>query len=153
MALQNGDLSSHVAPKLLLVYEGALGFCTDTKKYDKAASRHQWEKAWQHWELNELMVRQILWLFHKKDVRTEVVTFLHRDFATELRHQLDEMDLPVHRVWSTTPESLGRQIAYMPDLACVYDPEPERWLMYGGKGRLITSALQLGEDVGYGLAL
>ena len=96
------------------------------------------------------MVRQVLWLFHRKDVSTEIVTFLHPDFATEVKYLLDVNDIPVHRVWATTPENLGRQIAYMPDLACVYDPEPERWLMYGGKGRFLTSATQLGEDVGYG---
>lgn len=148
--MQNGDLSNRVSPRVLLVFEGALGFCTDQKKFDKAIARKSWGRSVRFWELNELMVRKILWLFHKKDVRTEVVTFLPAQFADELAEWLDEMDLPVHRVWSTTPEALGRQIAYMPDLACVYDPEPRRWLAYGAKGRFLTSVSQLGEDIGYG---
>lgn len=144
----NGDLSNQVSARILLVFEGALGFCTDEKRFSKAASRGNWERAIGYWELNELMMRRILWLFHKKDVHTEVVTFLE-GFGDEIAELLETHDLPVHRVWSTTPEHLGRQIAYMPDLACVYDPEPQRWLMYGGKGRFLTSAAQVGDDVGY----
>jgi hypothetical protein len=146
--VQNGDLSNKMSPKVLLVFEGALGFCTDPKKFDKAMVRGNWERAVGYWELNELMMRRILWLFHRKDVRTEVVTFYSPGFADEVATRLEAADLPVHRVWSTSPGHLGRQIAYMPDLACVYDPEPQRWLMYGGKGRLLTSFTQLGEDVG-----
>lgn len=149
--MQNGDLSNQVSARILLVFEGALGFCIDDKKYQKAATRKNWERAAEYWELNELMMRRILWLFYKKDVHTEVVTFLDTPaggFVDELAGRLDASDLPIHRVWATTPEHLGRQIAYMPDLACVYDPEPERWLMYGSKGRFLTSVAQLGEDVG-----
>lgn len=147
--LQNGDLSNKVSPRVLLVFEGALGFCTDRRKFDKAVQRGHWDRANACWEYNELLLRQILWLFHKKNVRTEVVTFLPAEFADTLKLAFDAMDLPIHRTWSTTPEWLGRQIAYMPDLACVYDPEPKRWLMYGGKGRLLTRSTQLGEDVGH----
>ena len=147
--MQNGDLSNQVSARVLIVFEGALGFCTDEKKFKKAADRGNWERAAECWELNELMVRRILWLFYHKDVHTEVVTFLPSGFADELAELLeDKYDLPVHRVWASTPELLGRQIAYMPDLARVYDPEPQRWLMYGGKGRFLTSVSQVGEDIG-----
>lgn len=149
MAVQNGDLSNKVSPRILLVFEGALGFCSNEKKFAKAAAKQDWERALSFWEFNELLIRQILWLFHRRDVNTEIVTFKPEGFATELRYRLDTMDIPVHRVWSTSPENLGRQIAYMPDLACVYDPEPERWLMYGSKGRLLSRATELGSEVGY----
>lgn len=148
--MEHGDLSNKVSPRLLLVFENALGWCTDKTKCEKELKRQHWEKSFGYWTWNELMLRQILWLFHKKDVRTEVVTFMGEGFADCIKFELDALDIPVHRVWSTTPESLGRQIAYMPDLACVYDPEPSRWLMYGSKGRFIEHANQLGEDVGYG---
>jgi hypothetical protein len=148
--MEHGDLSNKVSPRILLVFENAMGFCTDRAKFDKAVKRKHWDAASGLWDFNELMMRQILWLFWKKDVRTEVVTFLPGEFADLLLLRFDEIDLPIHRVWSTTPESLGRQIAYMPDLACVYDPEPSRWLMYGSKGRFLQHAAQLGEDVGHG---
>lgn len=148
--MEHGDLSNKVSPRILLVFENALGFCTDRNKFEKTHKRQHWEKSFGYWQFNDLALRQILWLFHKKDVRTEVVTFLSEGFAGVLKTELDVLDIPIHRVWSTTPESLGRQIAYMPDLACVYDPDPSRWLMYGGKGRFLSAVTQLGEDVGYG---
>jgi hypothetical protein len=145
--MQNGDLSNHVAPRLLLVFEGALGFCTDRPKYDKAARKGRWEEAAGYWERNELCCRRILWLYHRKDVAIEIVTFLGEPFAAELKYWLDSLDLPIHRVWATTPENLQRNIEYMPDLACVYDPEPRRWLMYGGKGRYLTDINKIGEGL------
>ncbi len=151
--MERGDLSNKVSPRILLIFENALGFCTDKNKHDKAIKKKNWDRAVALWDFNEIMVRQILWLFHKKDVRTELVTFYPPDFADGLKIALDFMDLPIHRVWSSTPESLSRAIAYMPDLACVYDPEPTRWLTYGSKGRFLSSATQLGQDVGYGQQL
>jgi hypothetical protein len=148
--MEHGDLSNKVSPRVLLVFENAIGFCADRKRFDRELGRGHWDRACACWDFNELILRQILWLFHKKDVRTEVVTFQPPGFADELAQRFEEIDLPIHRVWSTTPESLGRQIAYMPDLACVYDPEPSRWLMYGSKGRFLQHAAQLGEDVGHG---
>lgn len=147
--MEHGDLSNKVSPRVLLVFENAVGFCIDRTQFEKELKRKHWDRALSYWDFNELMLRQILWLFHKKDVRTEVVTFLPAGFADVLMLGFDKIDLPIHRVWSTTPENLGRQIAYMPDLACVYDPEPARWLMYGSKGRFLTHAGQLGEDVGH----
>ena len=147
--MEHGDLSNKVSPRVLLVFENALGYCVDMSKSDKYLAKKNFTRAFGYWDFNEMILRQILWLFHKKDVRTEVVTFIPGDFVDEIKVALDELDIPVHRVWCTTPENLGRQIAYMPDLACVYDPEPQRWLMYGSKGRFLTSATQLGEDVGY----
>jgi hypothetical protein len=148
--VEHGDLSNKVSPRVLLVFENALGYCTDMSKSDKYLAKKNYTRAFGYWDFNEMLLRQILWLFHKKDVRTEIVTFIQGDFVDEIKVALEEMDIPVHRVWCTTPENLGRQIAYMPDLACVYDPEPIRWLMYGSKGRFLTTATQLGEDVGYG---
>jgi len=104
---------------VLLVFENALGFCTDKTKFEKELKRQHWEKSFGYWQFNDLMLRQILWLFHKKDVRTEVVTFNGESFAGCIKQELEVLDIPIHRVWWTTPESLGRQIAYMPDLACV----------------------------------
>ena len=91
------------------------------------------------------MVRRILWLFFKKNLNIEVVTYLGDDFAEELAEWLDDEMVPVSRVWSTTPDALSRNIAYMPDLHTVYDPDPERWLAYGSKGRFISDINMLGD--------
>jgi hypothetical protein len=91
------------------------------------------------------MVRRILWLFHKKDVHIEIVTYLGDEFAEALADWLDDEQVPVSRVWSTTPERLARGIAYMPDLHTVYDPEASRWLSYGSKGKYLTDVNQVGD--------
>jgi len=143
--MKGGDLSNEVTPRILLVWEGALGFCSDDRKYQKAVRKGQWDKAITYWYLNDMMVRRIDWLFYKKNVRIEVVTFTSDDLAGEIAGLLDGENVPVSRVWYTTPEILSRKIAYMPDLAVVYDPEPHRWAAYGAKGRFITGVNQLGE--------
>jgi hypothetical protein len=133
--MKNNDLSSSVTPRILLVAEGALIYSVNTK-----AKRFR-----QQWALYDLMVRRILWLFHQKDVRIEIVTYLGDEIAEQLAEWLDDEMVPVSRVWSTSPESLARGIAYMPDLALVYDAEAERWLTYGAKGRYLTDVGQFGE--------
>jgi hypothetical protein len=143
----NGDLDNKVSPRLLLVFEGALGIKTDGPGFDRAVRKHRWAQVMDCWELNELMARRLLWLYYNRDVNYEIVTFLGDDFARELSLWINDVGLPVHRVWATTPDKLGRTIAYMPDLACVYDPEPTRWLMYGGKGRFLERVSQIGEGM------
>lgn len=143
----NGDLSNKVAPRLLLIFEGALGFCTDRPKFDKAVKKKHFDEAVGYWERNEFCCRKILHLYHKRDVNFEVVTFLGEGFAAELTYWIGNLDLPIHRVWSTTPENLARNIAYMPDLACVYDPEPSRFMAYGAKGRYLSDINQIGEGL------
>lgn len=143
--MEKGDLSNKVSPRILLVFEGALGFCRNETKAARLYRKGRHQQALnEYWLLNETMVHRILWLFHKKDITFEVVTFLGHEFAVELKYWLDSLDIPVHRVWETTPTNLGRSIAYMPDLSYVYDPDPERWLMYGAKGVFLQDVNQIG---------
>lgn len=142
-----GDISNKVSPRILLVFEGALGLCTDTHKLDKALAKGKVMTAVKLFELNQLALHVLDYLYWKKDINIEVVTFLGEEFAEELAALLDERSVPVHRVWSSTPDALARRIAYMPDLAVVYDPEPARWLAYGAKGRYLQDVRQIGEGL------
>jgi hypothetical protein len=142
--MKYGDLSSRISPRLLLVAEGALIGLADDKQYDKWVARNRWDKAMDCWFINEMMARQILYLYWKKDINIELVTFVSEEFCRELRQRMDREQLPVSNVWYTTPTLLARRIAYMPDLAYVYDPDPDRWLLYGSKGRYIQKETQLG---------
>lgn len=143
----HGDLSNRVSPRIVLVFESALGFCSDDRKFARHWGHGRWDKAAQFWDLNELCARRLLWLYHKRDLNIEVVTFLGpQEWADAINEELLS-ELPLHRVWATTAVDLGRKIAYMPDLAMVYDPDPARWLMYGGKGRFLTSVHQIGEGM------
>jgi hypothetical protein len=144
--MKHGDLSNRVSPRVLLVFEGSLGYLEDKdrKAYMKFAGRGRWYRAVRLWKLDEMYVRQILYLYWKLDYNVEIVTFLGDSFAAELSDYLADEQVVVHNVWASTPTLLARKIAFMPDLSRVYDPDPERWLTYGGKGTYIRSHTQLG---------
>ena len=137
------DLSNKPAPKVLLVFEGAVGFCTDSKRFERMMKKEKWAPAMECWQPNELMIRRILYLFHKKNITFEVVTFLPDRFAAHLREWLDDLDVPIHRVWSSTPDKLARALSYMPDVLHVYDPDPSRFMRYGSKGSWLQDINQI----------
>ena len=144
--MRDGDLSNRVTPRVLIVFEGAIGVLLDEKKFGKYMRKAKYAKAMQCWGLNDIIVRRLLWLYWQKDITIEVVTFLGNEFCQELNTWLNDT-IVCHRIWATDPYDLGRKIAYMNDLACIYDPEPERWLMYGAKGRFLDSVTRIGEGL------
>jgi hypothetical protein len=135
-------------PKIVLVFEGALGFIdrNDRRKFDRQIRRKRWHEAAELWVLHPLMMQKIWDVAKRLSLTLEVVTFAGpQEFGEALEYRLqDTEELPVHRVWATRPELLARKIAYMPDLAAIYDPDAARWLTWGGKGRIITDVNQLG---------
>jgi len=144
--MQHGDISNESAPRILLVFEGAVGFLPDikVKDYQRAVRRHAWDDAVSCWELSEPILRRILDLVLRRNLAVEVVTFISQPFADVLAARLDEEDVPVRRVWYSTPGRLSRRLAYMPDVAAVYDPDEAHVFTYGSKGRVLVDPNQLG---------
>jgi hypothetical protein len=145
--MERGNLASGTCPRIGIIWEGAIAVCTDTKRFAKLAAKQRFNEGLSYWQPVELVVRKLLWLYHKKSVNLEVITFLpieDGDFEAELGLWLDRQGIPVYGIMQTTPEWLARQIAYMPDLVKIYDPAPERWAMYGGKGEYLDKVEQLG---------
>lgn len=146
--MRNGDLSNEVVPKILLVFEGALGMIlqSDRRKFDRYIAKGRWQEAVALWHINPKMALKIWDVTRRLSMNLEIVTFQGPvEFGRELEIRLqDEEDLPVSRVWATTVTLLSRKIAYMPDLMRIYDPNPERQLTWGGKGQIITTEDQLG---------
>ena len=145
--MKDGDLDNVTVPRIILVFEGAVGFLPDSnqKAYDKAVLKQRWDEAISCWELNELMLRKIWDLTFRKSVTVEIVTFISQPFADVLAARLDEEDMPVRRVWFSTPGRLSRMLAHMVDVTTVYDPDESHVFTYGSKGRVITDVNQLGE--------
>jgi len=141
-----GNLSNEVRPRVLLVFEGALGFLSDkrVKEFNRCCSEGMWGEGWGLWELNDLMMRKIWDVVQRQMIQVEVATlFIPEDFcdvaATGLQETLDDHGLPVSRVFAMEAPRLAREIMFMPDLACVYDANPETAACYGTKGRLLRN--------------
>jgi hypothetical protein len=143
--MHKGDLSNEVIPRILLVFEGAVGYLPDERKkaFDKAMSKRHWDDAVALWELNDLMLRKIWDIMFRQHRDLDIITYLGKEFADMLAARLDEEDVPVRSVWATTPAILARKIALMPDVAAIYDPDPEHQFTYGSKGRVLQSVHDL----------
>lgn len=143
-----GDISNAVQPRLLLVFEGALGHIEGdaVQEFNTLATRGKWREAWDLWTLHELMMGKIWNVTQKQFIQTSVVTFVHDSplAGAGLQAVLDSHGLPVSEVLAMTPQRLAREVAFMPDVARIYDANPESWAMYGRKGVALTNVNDYG---------
>lgn len=147
--MKHGDLSSEVVPRLVLVFEHALAFIggDEWKAFQRDLKRHRWDQAADQWDINPLMAAKIWDVTKRQSFQLDIVTFLSQEkqFEYALEHRLTEVEeLPIHRVMAWTEDKLAQRIAYMPDLARIYDPDQRRALRWGSKGRFISDVNQLG---------
>lgn len=139
--MKNGDISNEVVPRLALVFEGLVGVLSSPREQAVEAlarKAKRWKRAVSAYSLNDPMVRRIWDTTWRLGFNIDVVTFLGEGFCSALRERLEDEDqLPISKVWASTPQRLSREIAYMPELAAIYDPDPSHRFTYGGKGRII----------------
>ena len=147
--MRYGDLSSKVVPRLIVVFEGAVGILPESKKkaYDKCVKRDKWADAIDLFEINENVADRITWLMVKRDVSLSLVTWMPEAAAIFIEERMDYENIPIRGCFSATPQILTRQLAYEPDVMTVYDPDPAHILTYGSKGACLTSASQIGEGL------
>lgn len=145
--MRNGDLSNVVVPRLVLVFEGALGFLPEHEvgRFNAFGSRGQWDLAWGVWDLDDLACRKIWDVTFRQSYQLEVVTYVApEEAAPALAERLDEESLPITRVTASTPARMARRLAYAPDIAYVYDANRENAFKYGSRGGYMRSIHQLG---------
>lgn len=144
--MKYGDLSNVVSPRIIIVFEGAVGSLPDgkTEEYDKAVKKNNWFRAARLFDLNELMLQKLLYLSRRKNINISLVTWMPDDAAMEISDMMHENSVPVRGCFSSTPAQLARMLPYNPDVACVYDPVPEHILMFGSKGEVLTDPNQVG---------
>jgi hypothetical protein len=143
----NGNLSNVVTPRLVLVFEGALGFLPTAKvgEYNRLGSEGKWDQAARCWDLHALMMLKIWDVVWRQSVQIEVVTYAGPpEFAESLQERFDEEGLPISRTLSSTATRMARRLSYAPDIAYVYDADPKHAFTYGGKGRYLRSVHELG---------
>lgn len=145
--MQYGDLSNEVVPRILVQYEGIIGYLSADKVdlYNRLGSRGHWRAAIELWELDPLALAKLNDLIIRRSIKVEVVSFvMPREGAQALAERFDEESVPVSRVVASTPDRTARRLAYAPDIARVYCSDPAHALMCGGKGYQVTSVHQLG---------
>lgn len=141
--MQGGDISNQVVPRLVIVFENLLGILPNKTAEAKAASFlkfKRWNRAVNVFEINEALARRIWDVTWRFDFSVDVITYVSEEFAEAVEKRLEREDIPVRSVWYTEPQVLARKLAYMPQVACVYDPNPHHQFTYGSKGRILDPA-------------
>jgi hypothetical protein len=138
-----GNISNVVQPRVLLVFEGALGFISGdaVSDFNREASVGHWLPAWKMWEMNELMARKIWDVTRRQNINVALITYVSDDqvAAVGLQEWADEARLPITECWADTPQRFARELSYMPDVACVYDASASTCAALGSKGRLLKN--------------
>jgi len=148
--MQKGDLSNSVAPRHVVVFEGGIATLplVNASDFDKAMKRKRYWEAINFWEWNPHVLGQIERVVRTMGVNIEVCTWIKSDeyagFAMAIADELDKINIPVRSVWESSPNELARALAYINDIACIYDPDPAHVLTFGKRGVYLTSPNQIG---------
>lgn len=145
--MKGGDLSNVVVPRIVLVFEGALGFLPASRvsSFNTLGSTGHWYEAARCWDLNDMMMRKIWDVTYRQSFQLEVVTYAGPpELAESLQERFDDEGLPISRTVASTASRMARRLSYAIDIAYVYDVDPQHVMMYGGRGRHLTNVNQLG---------
>lgn len=139
--MQGNDLSNIIVPRLVVVWENLVGLSPDKRtdaKISRALKRKRWQQAVDLFEVNDVLVRHIWDITMRQSYEFEAVTWLPEQTVEPIEAWLDRHDIPIRRVWNSTPGVLSRSLAYKPAVALVYTPDPEHRFTFGSKGRVIS---------------
>lgn len=130
-----------------MVFEGALGTLPEDEvgRFNALGSAGRWYDAAHLWEFDDLMARKIMDVTYRQGFELECVTYAGpQAFADELYERFGWENLPIRRCVATTADVMARRVSYAPDIAAVYDANPETQFMYGSKARPLHSIHDLG---------
>ena len=140
--MEKGDISNEVVPRLCLVFEGLVALLPPKLARRETVARKlgQWKRVINYYEPNEEMAKRIWDLTTRFSFQLECVTWYPVDTVEHIKSWIDDQDLPISRVFNSTPVLLSRSIAYRPNLAAIYDPDPSHRFTYGSKGRIVLDS-------------
>jgi hypothetical protein len=137
-----GELSSETLPRVYVVFEGLIGLLSNTKDRTAeilARKRKKWDQAADCYQLNiqtSQGIRDLYWVRH---FRVDVITFIDPGFVSAIRNKLDSRNLLFGDVHYYDTDSLMADLTYDPAVLAVLDPEPNRILTWGSKGRYCSA--------------
>lgn len=144
--MKGNDLSNVVASRIIVVFEGLLGWLDAGKvdEYTKHVAEEHWNSAVSCFTFNNDVINRILYLTWKSNYNIHVVTWFPQQAADVIADRLDSLSIPVRSVFSSTPEDMAKMLVYNNDITCIYDPVPQHVLTFGSKGYLVTNANEIG---------
>lgn len=144
--MHKGDIDNKVTPRLLLVFEGALGNLPkeSERSHKRAMKRGNWAKAVSLWKLNQELILRMWYVYRTLDKQIEIVSYLPEEFVEELALRLDQEAVPSSRVWASQPFLVARLTSFQPDISHIYDADPSRVFTYGSKGRILSNPNDFG---------
>lgn len=144
--MQGGDIAIPVSQRILIIFDGFVAKPPSKPKekaqYKLAVRLHNWRRAFDLWSIHPLGVAHLNDLHYRWSLRFDLVTWQPMQFAAEIERWVEAMNIPVAHVHYSTPEKLAREIAYMPDVVKVFDPDPSHRWRYGSRGRVVESVEQ-----------
>lgn len=148
--MEGGDISNDIAPRMIFVFEGVIGELPGpmAAAREKAALKaHRWGAAVKCWQISDradMLLWDVAWRWN---YRFSVVTYRPAGFAGALELRLNEENLPFSTVWATTPETMAKRMAFMPDVSHVFDSDPARLFTYGDRGHYLPGGLAAAESL------
>lgn len=145
--MRGGDLDNSPVPRLVVVFENALGYLPDQRRgrWRELKTARDWDGLARLFDLDQMMLRKITDLTYRFSVSVDVVTYCGPEaFAEALARLLDRENVPVRIVFSSTPERMARRTSYEPDIIGIYDANEQHSMAYGPKGVYLTWYQQLG---------
>lgn len=145
--MKGGDLSNRTAARVLIVFEGLVGYLPADKvpEYEKYLAESRWDEVIHLFTINSSVLNKILYLTWNADYNFHVVTWFPNEAAQAIQLKLEELSIPVRSVFSTTPEKLAKILVNNPDIVAVYDTVPQHVLTFGSKAQLVTEISDLGK--------
>ena len=145
--MRNGDLDNTPVGRICIVFENAIGYLPEKNRaaWRKHARKGNWDDALDLFDLDPIMLRKITDLTFRLDISVDVVTYCGpAAFARALERMFERENVPVRIVQSTTVERMARRTSFEPDIAAIFDANPEHALAYGRKGVMLEDYWQLG---------
>lgn len=145
--MRGGDLGNTPVPRLVVVFENAVGYLPDRnrERWRELKAARDWDGLARLFELDQMMLRKITDLTYRYSVSVDVVTYSGPEpLAEALARLLDRENVPVRIVFSSTPQRMSRRTSFEPDIMAVYDANEAHAMVYGRKGVYLTSYQQLG---------
>jgi hypothetical protein len=135
--VESGDIDNRSAARIIYLFEGTIGHLSATgiKKRAFHLRLRQWKRAAACWELDAHVLKVLIDLQYRSPYNVDLATYLDYDEAEAVEERLDRQGVLYGNFIITTPVEMTRVIVNQPNIAAVFDFDPARRFMYGGKGR------------------